>query len=98
MIYHRGITTIEAAANSDEELAFLLAIARDYSDPVPKLIYAEWLEDQIVPHKSDFGSASERTRRIKPWAGVFKTFSPPRPHSSKIIQNRCIAAGWPRRG
>ena len=46
MIQHRGVTTVEAAADSDEELAFLMAIAQDYSDPVPKLIYADWLEDQ----------------------------------------------------
>lgn len=44
-----GPTVVECAASSPMDLAFLAAVGEDHNDDVPKLVYADWLEEQGDP-------------------------------------------------
>lgn len=44
-----GQTVVETAADSPEELAFLAAIMANQLDELPKLVYADWLEERGDP-------------------------------------------------
>ena len=49
MIHSFGVTNVDSAADSTEELAFLKMIWANYSDPIPKLVYADWLDERGDP-------------------------------------------------
>src|SRR5688572_20769974 len=49
MIHTFGTTTVETAAESAEELAFLAEIMADQLDVTRKLVYADWLEERGDP-------------------------------------------------
>src|SRR5207237_4681410 len=49
MLYRHGLTEIDAAAESSEELSILAAVADELSDATPKLVYADWLEERGDP-------------------------------------------------
>ncbi len=53
MAYKRGVTKVYTAAKSANELAMLKGIAADLCNPLPKLVYADWLEEQDDP-RTDF--------------------------------------------
>ena len=49
MLKKYGITEVECAAESPDELAFLRRIVENLSAPLPKLVFADWLEDRGDP-------------------------------------------------
>jgi uncharacterized protein (TIGR02996 family) len=49
MIYRRGVSEVHTAADSPDELSLLFTVVADLSDPTPKLVYADWLEERGDP-------------------------------------------------
>lgn len=95
-----GVTTIETAAACADEFAFLAAIMQDYEHELPKLVYADWLEergDPRGPYLRDCVELSRDPTALIPlpaelsfsWLQIVGLW-----HRSKIRE--VIAQGWLR--
>lgn len=74
MLKTYGVTEVECAAESPDELAFLRRIADDLSAPLPKLVFADWLEERGDPRgpflRKFVEAAADPKRKLPPTKGM----------------------------
>jgi len=101
MTFRHGIIEVTCAAESDDELAFLNGIVENLSAPLPKLVYADWLEErddprgpflrQFVESASTSGALLPTTKGFsRPWLDAVGV------HGTTVLRKAVKKVGLPR--